>query len=60
MKKEKRIKYHWDVIGLVVLTCTAATAAEYLYNVPNITSLIVTLLVGGVLGAFGYHVISFE
>ena len=56
----KRIRYHWDVIGLIVLVCTAATGAEYLYNLPDIISLIVTILAGFVLGGFGYWPISFE
>ena len=56
----KRIRYHWDVIGLIVLVCTAATAAEYLYNLPDITSWIVTSLTSLALGAFGYWPLSFE
>jgi len=60
MKKEKWIKYHWDVIGLVVLVSIAASGAEYLYNLPDVIPLIVTMLVGCTLGVFGYHLVSFE
>jgi len=58
--RRKRIHYHWDVIGLQLVMSAAISGAEWLYNLPDITSLIGITLLMLIMAWFGYWPITFE